>query len=141
MMKILFVCVHNSGRSQLAEELTRLHGDGKVQAESAGLEPGKLNPFVVQVLSERGVDIAGKKTRGIMDLYNEGRTYDYVITVCSREVEEKCPIFPGNANRVLWAFEDPAAFTGTEDEIREKVRSLAARIEVKVKAFLEALVF
>jgi len=141
MMKVLFVCVHNSGRSQLAEELTRLYGDGKVQAESAGLEPGALNPFVVQVLSEKGIDITGKKPKGIMELYNAGRTYDYVITVCSREVEQKCPIFPGNANRVLWAFEDPAAFTGTDGEIREKTRDLAARIEIKVKAFLEALVF
>jgi len=140
-MKVLFVCVHNSARSQLAEELIRLYGDGKVEAESAGLEPGVLNPFVMQVLSEKGIDITGKKTKHIMDLYNAGRTYDYVITVCSREVEQKCPVFPGNANRILWAFEDPSAFTGSDGEILEQVRSLADRIEVKIRAFLTALVF
>jgi len=140
-MKVLFVCVHNSARSQLAEELLRLHGDGKVEAESAGLEPGVLNPFVVQVLSEKGIDITGKKTKNIMDLYNAGKTYDYVITVCSREVEEKCPVFPGNAHRILWTFDDPSAFTGSDGEILEQVRSLADRIEVKIRAFLTALVF
>lgn len=73
-------------------------------------------------------------------VHNSGKKYDYVITVCSREVEDKCPVFPGNATCVLWAFEDPAFYTGTYEEILAQVRSLALRIEAKVKAFLEALV-
>jgi len=141
MMKVLFVCVHNTARSQLAEALLNFHGNGLVETDSAGLEPGRLNPFVVEVLAERGIDIAGKKPKNVVDLYNAGKTYDYVITVCSREVEKKCPIFPGLSNRVVWSFEDPSLYTGTDDEIRAKVRDLAGRIEIKIQAFLTALVF
>lgn len=141
MMKVLFVCVHNSGRSQLAEAFLNFHGKGLVETDSAGLEPGTLNPFVVEVLAERGIDISAKQTKNVVDLYNAGKTYDYVITVCSRDVEKKCPIFPGMSNRLVWSFEDPSLYTGTDEEIRAKVRDLAGRIEIKIQAFLTALVF
>jgi hypothetical protein len=91
---VLFVCVHNSARSQMAEEFLRAEAGEELQVESAGLEPGTLNPRVVTVLQEVGIDISGKETRDVFEVYRSGRSFSYVITVCSREAEEKCPIFP-----------------------------------------------
>lgn len=139
MIRILFVCVANSARSQLAEEYCRKYGGDRIEAESAGLEPGVINPFVAKVLLEGGIDIRGKKTRSVVDLHREGKLYEYVITVCSRETEARCPVFPGLAERLLWPFPDPAAFTGTEDEILSQTRTLAHEIEAKVKAFISTL--
>lgn len=135
--RILFVCVHNSARSQLAEEYLRRHGGEYFQVESAGLQPGTLNPHVVQVLAEDGIDISTKTTRGVIDLYRQGRTFDWVITVCSREAEENCPIFPGPVRRLSWPFEDPAAFTGSPEDVLGRVRSLARTIEARVKEFVQ----
>jgi arsenate reductase len=114
--KVLFVCVHNSARSQIADAyLNKLAGD-RFFAESAGLEPGVLNPLVVKAMQEIGLDISGKRTNSVFQFFKEGRNYDYVITVCDREAEEKCPIFPGKAKRINWSFPDPSAFTGSDDE-------------------------
>jgi len=137
MTTVLFLCVHNSARSQMAEAYLMRFGAGMFLAESAGLEPGVLNPYVVRVLREDGIDIAGKATRGVMDLYRQGRTYRYVITVCSREAADRCPIFPGNAIRMHWAFPDPASFTGDEEQILERVRSVRDGIKEKVRRFVE----
>jgi len=134
-IKILFVCVHNSARSQLAEAYLSQLGIEHVLAESAGLTPGNLNPYVVQVLAEEGINIAGKTTRSVMDLYRRGQTYQWVITVCSREAEENCPIFPGPVRRLSWPFPDPASFTGTSDEILTQVRHLAIDIKTKITLF------
>jgi len=142
MIRILYVCVHNSARSQIAEEYTRRFAQslGKdIRAESAGLEPGNLNPFVVKALLEDGIDIEGKETRSVVDLFNANREYDYVITVCSREAEQKCPIFPGLTTRMNWPLEDPADYTGTEAEIMPKVRALQKAIMDIVRPFVESL--
>lgn len=142
MIRILFVCVHNSARSQIAEEYTRKIGREMgldIRVESAGLEPGALNPFVVKSLLEEGIDIAGKKTQSVIDLFNANREYDYVITVCSRETEEKCPIFPGITKRFNWPFDDPAAFTGTEEEILAQVRAVREAIKHRLIIFLKTL--
>jgi arsenate reductase (thioredoxin) len=139
-MKILFVCVHNSARSQIAEEYTRLGSKGKVEAESAGLEPGMLNPYVIKALLEDGIDISNKKTQSVFELYKKGNTYDYVITVCSKEAEAECPVFPGNTQRLNWPFEDPALFKGSDEEIMDQVRHVRDRIKDKTIAFLNAIV-
>lgn len=142
MIRILFVCVHNSARSQIAEEYTRkiARETGKdIRAESAGLEPGTLNPFVVRSLLEEGIDIGSKKTQSVIDLFNANREFDYVITVCSRETEEKCPIFPGVTKRLNWPFDDPAGFTGTDGEILAKVRDLREEIKKRVGEFITGL--
>lgn len=137
MKRVLFLCVHNSARSQIAEAyLTKLGGDRYV-AESAGLEPGKLNPYVVRALAEDGIDISGKATRDVLALYREGRTYDCVITVCSTEAAERCPIFPGKVERHHWPFADPSKFTGSDDEIMAKVRRVRDEIKIKVLEFIE----
>ena len=136
-VKVLFVCVHNSARSQMAEEYLRKLGGDRFETESAGLEPGELNPHVVRVLKEEGIDISGKKTQSVFDLFKEGRVYAYVVTVCSREAEEKCPIFPGVHERLNWPFPDPASFTGSDDEIMSQVREVRETVKAQIKEFID----
>ncbi len=137
MLRVLCLCVHNSARSQMAEEYIRLFGGDLFQVESAGLEPGRLNPRVVRALLEDGIDISGKKTRDVFALAREGRTYDYVITVCSKEASERCPVFPSRAEKIHWPFPDPSTFTGSDEEIMTQVRQVRDLIREKVRAFVE----
>lgn len=134
--RVLFVCVHNTARSQIAEEYLRRAAGDLFEVESAGLEPGTLNPYVVRILADEGIDISHKKTRSVFDVYRRGLTYSRVITVCSREAEEKCPVFPGPVRRLNWPFPDPSAFTGTEDEILDQTREVARQIRQKITAFV-----
>lgn len=136
MISVLCLCVHNSARSQMAEAYFRAFGADLFEVESAGIEPGKLNPFVVRALREDGIDIAGKKTKDVADLYRAGRTYRYVLTVCSREAAERCPIFPGLSEKLHWPFPDPSTFTGTDEEIMTGVRSVRDAIREKVRGFI-----
>src|ERR1700750_703278 len=94
--RVLFVCIHNSARSQMAETFLNNYGENKYKAESAGLEPGQMNPNVVSVMQELGFDLSRKATRGVFDLIKSGDSYDAVITVCDEANAEQCPIFPGN---------------------------------------------
>ena len=139
MSSVLFLCVHNSARSQMAEAYLKKFGGDAVLAESAGLEPGKLNPYVVRALREDGIDISGKQTRSVFDLYKAGKTYRYVITVCSKEAADRCPIFPGRTERLHWPFPDPSTFTGSEDAIMAQVREVRDAIKEKVHAFADGL--
>jgi arsenate reductase len=136
MKKVLFLCVHNSARSQIAEAYLRQLGGNDFEVESAGLEPGTLNPYVVRALKEDGIDISGKKTQDVFELYKAGRRYSCVITVCSREAAERCPIFPGRTMRLHWPFSDPAAFQGSDDEIMAQVREVRDAIREKVREFV-----
>ena len=92
--RVLFVCIHNSARSQMAEALLNRNGGGLFIAESAGLQPGKLNPVVVEVLHERGIEIAGKRPRSIEEALQSGTRFDYVLTVCDEASAAACPEFP-----------------------------------------------
>jgi arsenate reductase (thioredoxin) len=139
MISVLFVCVHNSARSQMAEEYLRKLGGDRFQVESAGLEPGTLNPYAVEVLKEDGIDIEGKVTRDVFDLFKSGKTFRFVITVCSREAEEKCPIFPGAVVRYNWPFDDPSKFEGSREEILEFTRSVRDQIKQKVREFVASV--
>ena len=138
MVSILCLCVHNSARSQMAEAYFRKLGGDIFEVESAGLEPGKLNPFVVRALQEDGIDISGKKTQDVFALYTAGRSYRYVITVCSSEAAERCPIFPGLSEKLHWPFPDPSTFTGTDEEIMARVRGVRDAIREKVRGFVES---
>jgi len=138
MTKVLFLCVHNSARSQMAEAFLKKHGSDHFEVESAGLEPGKLNPFVVRAMREIGIDISGNPVKGVFDLFKEGRVFQVVITVCSKEAAERCPIFPGLAERHHWPFDDPSAFTGSDDEIMTQVRRVRDEIEAAVEEFVES---
>jgi arsenate reductase len=136
MTKVLFLCVHNSARSQMAQAFLERYGGGRFLVESAGLEPGKLNPYVVRAMAEVGIDISNNKTKSAFDLFKEGRVFQIVVTVCSKEAAEKCPIFPGLAERHHWPFEDPSTFTGSDEEIMAQVRALRDKIETAVKEFV-----
>ncbi len=134
---ILFVCIHNSARSQMAEAFLN-HYDGKsLIAESAGLEPGKLNPIVVKVMAEVGIDISHKGTQEVFDLFKKGRLFQAVITVCDEASAEGCPIFPGVVRRMGWSFPDPSGFKGTEEEIMENTRKVRDQIKEAVLTFID----
>ena len=133
--KVLFVCVHNAARSQMAEAfMNHLCGDF-YEAESAGLEPTEPNPLVVKVMKEVGIDISRNKAKSVFDFYKEGRLFGFVITVCDESQTEKCPLFPGITARLHWSFEDPSRFTDSQEERIEKVRKLRDQIRDRVQAF------
>ncbi|MCB9772406.1 MAG: arsenate reductase ArsC [Candidatus Omnitrophica bacterium] len=136
-LKVLFVCIHNSARSQMAEEILRKIGGDRFDVESAGIEPGQLNPIVVDSLKEDGIDIAGKKTKAVSDLLKAGKSYDYVITVCDETSAERCPVFPGNAKRIHWGFIDPSKFTGTYEEKLSKIRDVKAQINQRIAQWVK----
>jgi arsenate reductase len=136
LLKVLFVCVHNSARSQMAEAFFNQYAQNSDSSESAGIEPGTLNPYVIRAMAEKGVDISNNTTKGVFDLYKEGRTYSHVITVCDAEASQRCPIFPGIRNIISWSFPDPSTFTGSDEEIMEQVRVVRDRIEAKVQTFI-----
>jgi len=131
--KILFVCIHNSARSQMAEAfLNRLCGD-EFEAFSAGLESGKLNPIVVEAMRETGIDISGNKTKTVMDFIKAGVLFSYVVTVCDEANAERCPIFPGVTKRLHWGFPDPSALQGSPDEKLAKTREIRDAIRGKIE--------
>lgn len=134
--KVLFVCIHNSARSQMAEAFLNLLGKDRFQAESAGLEPGTLNPLVVEVMREIGIDISRKQPRGVFDLFKQGRLFNYVITVCDEASAERCPIFPGVVKRHHWSFRDPAQLSGTYAERILQTRLIRDEIKAKVEQFI-----
>ncbi len=137
MKKILFVCIHNSARSQMAEAFLNEIGAGHFLAESAGLEAGRLNPHVVQVMQKTGINISGNATKEVSDLLKEGRSYDAVVTVCDAASAERCPIFPGNTKRIAWSFADPSQFKGTQEEILEQTREVRDEIKNKITGFVQ----
>lgn len=126
--KILFVCVHNSARSQMAEAwMKHLAGD-RFEVYSAGIEPGKLNPVVVKVMAEAGIDISQNRTKSIDDLLAAGHHFDYVITVCDDAQAEGCPVFPETVARLHWSIPDPHAVLCTMPEKLIYVRGIRDRI-------------
>jgi arsenate reductase len=135
--KVLFVCIHNSARSQMAEAFLNKYGEGKYQAESAGIEAGKMNPNVIRVMQELGIDLSQKGTQEVFDLFQKGALYNAVITVCDQANAERCPIFPGVAKRLTWSFEDPSQFRGTEEEILQHTREIRDEIEKAVQEFVK----
>ena len=135
--RVLFICVHNSARSQMAEAwLNKLCGEN-FEAQSAGLEPGRLNPLVVQVMAEAGIDISKKKTQAVFDVFTSGQLFAYVITVCDETSAEKCPIFPGRATRLHWSFRDPSQVEGSETTRLEQVRLIRDQIREKIERWCE----
>lgn len=136
MIKILFVCIHNSARSQMAEAFLNSLGIKNVIAESAGLEEGKLNPIVVDAMKEVGIDISGNKTKTVYEFIKAGRHFHYVITVCDATSGERCPIFPGNVyKRLHWSFDDPSSLEGSYDEKLAKIRIIRDEIKAIVTEF------
>lgn len=136
-IKVLFVCVHNSGRSQIAEEYLKRIGGDRFEVESAGYKPTSLNPLVEKAMEEDGFDFSGKQTQSAWDLFKEHRLFNYVITVCDRVHEEECPLFPKPFLQLNWPFLDPESFEGTEEERLEQARVLRDSIKERVEKFVE----
>lgn len=136
--RVLFICVHNSARSQMAEAFCNKLGGEFFEAESAGLNPGSLNPYVVEAMLDSGIDISKNQCDSVFEFYKQGKRFSYVISVCSESESEKCPIFPGVVinGRLHWSFPDPSAFTGSSAEIKEKVNEIKDAILQKVTDFI-----
>ena len=131
MQSVLFLCTHNSARSQMAEGLLRKFHGNRYDVHSAGIFPTSVQPHAVQVMNEIGIDLSNHHAKGILDL--AGRSFDLVVTVCDA-AKESCPVFPGESEHVHKGFEDPSAFTGSKQE------SLAAyrRVRDEIREWLEA---
>lgn len=135
-IKVLFICIHNSARSQMAEAfLNKLAGE-HFEAQSAGLEEGVLNPLAVAVMNEIGIDISGNKTKSVFDFFTRGEIFHYAITVCDDATSERCPIFPGVTERLHWSIPDPSEFTGTYEEKLAKTRNVRDQIKAEVERFI-----
>ena len=106
-------------------------------AESAGLEPGTLNPLVVKAMQEVGIDISKKKTQAVFDVFKSGKLFSHVITVCDETSAERCPIFPGVTKRLHWSFADPSALTGTDEVKIAGVRTIRDEIRAKIEEWCE----
>jgi arsenate reductase len=136
---VLFICIHNSARSQMAEAwLNHIRGE-YFAAESAGLEPGTLNPLVVEAMQEVGIDISQKKTQAVFDVFKSGKLFSHAVTVCDETSAEKCPIFPGVTKRLHWSFPDPSVLAGTHDEKLARVREIRDAIRARIENWCEEI--
>ncbi len=133
--KVLFICVHNSARSQMAAALLSKRCGDFFEAHSAGLEPGTLNPLAVQVLREIDIDISKNKTQAVFDVFKSGELFAYVITVCDESEAKGCPIFTGVTTRLHWSFPDPSKFDGTTEEKMRETRRVRDKIDDQIRRF------
>jgi arsenate reductase len=135
MQRVLFLCTGNSARSQMAEVFLRKYAGEYFEAHSAGLEPKGVNPFTIQVMQEKGIDISGQNSKGI-STYLGKVLFQYLITVCD-DADKNCPtVWPGVNTRMHWSFEDPAAFQGTDEQKLEKFRQIRDLIDEKIRYWL-----
>lgn len=137
--RVLFVCIHNSARSQMAQMFLNILGENLFEAESAGFEPGNINPLAVEAMAEIGIDMSGNKTNSVFDFFKSGKRYNYVITVCDEGAAQKCPIFPGVTRRMHWSFEDPSSFEGSHEEKLAKTKAVRDAIKSTVQEFINGV--
>jgi arsenate reductase len=133
LIRVLFLCTHNSARSQMAEGLLRSVGADRVEVRSAGTEQTRVNPLAVRAMDEIGVDIGGHESKTLDRFVDE--PWDYVITVCDG-ANERCPVFPRTARRLHWSFEDPSRATGTEAERLEVFRRIRDEIAARIRDWM-----
>lgn len=133
--KILFLCTHNSARSQMAEALLRQLGGMAVEVQSAGSEVSTVHPLTVETMRARGIDISGQQSKHVNVF--AGQSFDFVITVCDR-MREVCPVFPGSPDQIHWSIADPAAVIG-DDAQRDAFAAVAAELAMRLHFFLHTL--
>jgi arsenate reductase (thioredoxin) len=131
--RVLFLCTHNSARSQMAEGLLKHLAGDRFEAMSAGTEATRVSPLAIRAMEEVGIDISDQESK-TLDQYL-GELFDYVITVCD-DANEACPFFPGAQSRLHWSFEDPSRAEGSEEERLEVFRRVRDGIEARVQAEL-----
>jgi arsenate reductase len=134
--RVLFLCTHNSARSQMAEGILRALAFDLVEVASAGTQPSGVHPLAIQILAERGIDISGQRSKHLDDLLHE--RFTYVITVCDR-ANETCPLFPGEPRRLHWSLPDPAAVEGSEEIRRRAFEATAVDLTDRIQRFLPQL--
>jgi len=133
--KVLFLCIGNSARSQMAEAFLKKYGGDRYDAYSTGTEPKGINPYTERVMEEVGVSLSDQYSKHVKEYMGKVH-FGYLITVCS-EAEKNCPtVFPSIGQRIHWSFEDPAAFVGTDEEKLAKFREVRDRIERRIKEWL-----
>lgn len=130
---VLFLCTHNSARSQMAEGLLRAAAGGRVEVQSAGTEQTRVHPLAIRAMRELGIDIAAHESK-TLDRFLSA-SWDHVITVCD-SANESCPIFPGAASRLHWSFPDPSRATGAEEERLQVFRRVRDEIAARIEAWL-----
>lgn len=131
--RVIFICTHNSARSQMAEGLLRHLAGDCYEVFSAGTQSTRVNPLAISAMAEKGIDIS-QHTSDHIDKYM-GMEFDYVVTVCDN-ANETCPYFPTNKTRWHWSFADPSSATGTEDERLAKFREIRDQIEQRLQILL-----
>ena len=122
-IRVLFLCTHNSARSQMAEGLLRSLGGDQVEVFSAGSEPSSIHPLAIKVMSAIGIDVSQQRSKHFNEFI--GQNFDYVVTVCDR-VREVCPVFPGEPAQIHWSFENPAAVEG---DLQTRERAFAVTMQ------------
>ncbi len=134
MKSVLFLCVANSARSQIAEGLARSIFGSKVRVQSAGTKPSRVNPYAMEVMKEIGIDLASHQSKSVDTI--DPATVDTVITLCAEEV---CPVFLGQARRFHWPIPDPASDdpTLTPDDLRARFRTAREQIRGRLEALLD----
>ena len=132
-VRVLFLCTHNSARSQMAEGIMRHLSGGKVEALSAGSDPSALHPFAVQAMAKMGIDISQQRSKHMGEF--AGQSFDYIVTVCDR-VRESCPTWPDDPKRVHWSFLDPAAVEGSEEERYRAFEQVAIQLTTRLRYLL-----
>jgi arsenate reductase (thioredoxin) len=137
--KVLFICIHNSARSQMAEAFLNHICPDYFEAHSAGLEPDALNPQAAEAMREVGIDMSGKKTQSVLEVFKSGQFFPFVVTVCDETSAERCPIFPGVTQRLHWSFVDPAALRGTHNERLEGVRRIRDQIRARIETWCDEM--
>lgn len=130
--RVLFLCTHNSARSQMAEGLLRHLAGDRFDVASAGTEETRVHPLAIEAMREAGIDISAHRSK-TLDAFT-GQHFDLVITVCDR-ANESCPIFPGT-HRIHWSFEDPSAATGTDEQRLHAFRTVRDAIRERLELFV-----
>jgi arsenate reductase len=133
-IRVLFICTHNSARSQIAEALLGHYGGSDFLVRSAGTEATRVNPFAVRVLAEVGIDWSAARSKVLTEYIEE--PWDYVITVCDR-ARQSCPVFPGQMNSLHWGLDDPSEVEGTDQEKREAFRRTRMEVATRLRPFIE----
>jgi arsenate reductase len=133
-IRVLFVCTHNSARSQIAEALLGHYGGADFEVASAGTEATRVNPYAIRALADLGIDWSGARSKVIDEFLDE--TFDYVITVCDR-ARETCPVFPGSDNTLHWGLDDPSEVEGTDEQRLAAFRRTQLEISARLRPFIE----
>jgi len=133
-IRVLFVCTHNSARSQIAEALLQRYGGADFDVHSAGTEATRVNPFAIRVLADAGIDWSAARSKVITEFLQQ--RFDYVVTVCDR-ARETCPVFPGSTNTLHWGLDDPSDVAGSDEDKLAAFRRTETEVAGRLRPFIE----